>query len=166
MGRNRPSNEDAPRVPGSEGGPPWGRIIAALIGLLLLALLIPLACQALRGDDGSGAQDPGTQEKANPQEKDDEQGGAGGTAGGKDRETTGGGSSSSGGSRGAAAGEQEPADADAAAAGDDEPDAKSRAQGEELPESGGVPSNILPALGAAMTLVGSSLLRGISARRR
>lgn len=59
MGRNRPSNQDAPRVPGEEGGgTPWGKIIAALIGLLLLVVLIPLACQALRdsGDEGFGSQ--------------------------------------------------------------------------------------------------------------
>ena len=49
----RPSNENAPRVPGEErSGLPWGRIIAALIVLALLALLIPFACQALRGGGG------------------------------------------------------------------------------------------------------------------
>lgn len=62
MGTNRPSNRDAPRVPGEEGGgAPWGKIIAALIGLILLAILIPLACQALRGGTGDEGSD-GTQD--------------------------------------------------------------------------------------------------------
>ena len=55
----RISNEGAPPADPENrrrgGGPPWGRIIAALIGLLLLALLIPLACQALRGGDPGGS---------------------------------------------------------------------------------------------------------------
>lgn len=67
MGRNRPSNEDAPRVPGEEGGRPWGKIVLGLILLLLLALLIPFACQALSGgpggEQGSGAQDSSGEEK-------------------------------------------------------------------------------------------------------
>lgn len=53
----RISNEGAPPADPENrrrGGAPWGRIIAALIGLLLLALLIPLACQALRGGDPGG----------------------------------------------------------------------------------------------------------------
>jgi hypothetical protein len=98
MGRNRPSNRDAPRVPGEEGGgTPWGKIIAALIGLLLLALLIPLACQALRGsgDEGSGAQGGSdAEEQRNAQ-------GAGGAQG----DGSGGEGSGDDGSGGGAAGE-------------------------------------------------------------
>lgn len=67
MGRNRPSNEDAPRVPGEEGGRPWGKMVVGLILLLLLALLIPFACQALSGgpggEQGSGAQGSSGEEK-------------------------------------------------------------------------------------------------------
>ena len=70
----RISNEDAPPADPNRrrGGPPWGRIIAALIGLLLLALLIPLACQALRGGDPGGAgstegEQQGAQEPTNEQ---------------------------------------------------------------------------------------------------
>lgn len=78
MATNRPSNQDAPRVPGEEGGgAPWGKIIAALIGLLLLALLIPLACQAFRG---TGDEDSGTQGAGEATEARD--GGAQGTGGG------------------------------------------------------------------------------------
>ena len=78
-GTGRPSNEDAPRVPGEErSGVPWGRIIAALIALALLALLIPFACQALRGGDGgggSGAGDAQDEQGAGGQEQGAAQGG-------------------------------------------------------------------------------------------
>lgn len=51
-------NEGAPpaRPEGDSGGggTPWGRVIAAIIGLLLLAILIPLACQAFTGGSGGG----------------------------------------------------------------------------------------------------------------
>lgn len=60
MGRNRPSNEDAPRVPGEEGGRPWGKIVLGLLLLLALALLIPFACQALQGSGEGGSGDPGS----------------------------------------------------------------------------------------------------------
>jgi hypothetical protein len=53
----RISNQGAPPADPENrrrGGLPWGRIIAAIIGLLLLALLIPLACQALGGGDPGG----------------------------------------------------------------------------------------------------------------
>lgn len=64
-----------PRIPGEEGsgrGRRLGWIVAALVALILLALLVPFACQALTG--GSGPQDgaSGTQENT------DAQGGAAG----------------------------------------------------------------------------------------
>ena len=65
----RPSNENAPRVPGEErSGVPWGRIIAALIVLALLSLLILFACQALRGG-GGGAGNNTEQEQNGGQEQ-------------------------------------------------------------------------------------------------
>jgi hypothetical protein len=55
VSEGRPGNEDAPRVPGEEGGgAPWGKILAAAAVLILLAILIPLACQALGGGSGGG----------------------------------------------------------------------------------------------------------------
>jgi hypothetical protein len=65
MATNRPSNEDAPRVPGEEGSGRRRPILWAVLGLillLLLALLVPFACQALRGtgDQGSGNGGSGT----------------------------------------------------------------------------------------------------------
>jgi hypothetical protein len=66
VGRDRPSNEDAPRVPGEERsgrGRPIIWIVLGLILLLLLALLVPFACQALSGsgDQGSGGGGSGAQ---------------------------------------------------------------------------------------------------------
>lgn len=62
------------------GGLPWGKIIAAAIGLLLLALIIPLACQALTGgsDEGSGG---GGQETTGAGQQSDQGAGAGNTSG-------------------------------------------------------------------------------------
>ncbi len=56
-----------PRIPGEERsrrGLTAGRIILALVILALLALLIPLACQALRGSDTEEASQGGSQESA------------------------------------------------------------------------------------------------------
>ncbi len=60
------SDLQGPRIPGEErsrrGGLTAGRIIGALIILALLALLIPLACQALRGSDTEESSQGGSQE--------------------------------------------------------------------------------------------------------
>ncbi len=71
------SELQGPRIPGEERSGrrrPLGWIIGGLIALLLLALLIPFACQALRGGSvsqgaGSGAQEEtsGAQEKGRAQ---------------------------------------------------------------------------------------------------
>ncbi len=79
----RMSNEGAPPADPEDrrrgGGPPWGRIVAALIGLLLLALLIPLACQALGGGDpGGSAGDPGGGQQGAAEETTAEQAQGGG----------------------------------------------------------------------------------------
>ena len=61
------SDLQGPRIPGEERssrGLTPGRIILALVLLALLALLIPLACQALRGSDTEEASQGGSQESA------------------------------------------------------------------------------------------------------
>lgn len=61
------------------GGLPWGKIIAAVIGLLLLVLLIPLACQALSGSSGGGNQGAGGGQETTGADQDSGQGGGSGT---------------------------------------------------------------------------------------
>jgi LPXTG-motif cell wall-anchored protein len=79
------SELQGPRIPGEERSGrrrPLGWIIGGLLALLLLALLIPFACQALRG--GADSQGRGTQAqgKATAQEANDE----GGDGGARDAE--------------------------------------------------------------------------------
>src|SRR3712207_4435248 len=74
------SELQGPRIPGEERSGrrrPLGWIIGGLLALLLLALLIPFACQAIGGGSDPQGQDPGTQGKAIAQEADD-RGGSGG----------------------------------------------------------------------------------------
>src|ERR671917_1301233 len=75
------SELQGPRIPGEERSGrrrPLGWIIGGLLALLLLALLIPFACQAIGGGSDSQGQGSGTQGKAVAQEADD--GGSGGGA--------------------------------------------------------------------------------------
>lgn len=61
------SDLQGPRIPGEERssrGLTAGRILLALVLLALLALLIPIACQALRGSDTEEASQGGSQESA------------------------------------------------------------------------------------------------------
>jgi hypothetical protein len=61
------SDLQGPRIPGEERsrrGLTTGRIILALVILALLALLIPLACQALRGSDTEESSQGASQEEA------------------------------------------------------------------------------------------------------
>ena len=75
------SELQGPRIPGEERSGrrrSLGWIIGGLIALLLLALLIPFACQALRGGSDSQGGGSGAQEETNgAQEKDRAQGGGG-----------------------------------------------------------------------------------------
>src|SRR5918998_3739144 len=74
------SELQGPRIPGEERSGrrrPLGWLIGGLLALLLLALLIPFACQAIGGGSDSQGQGSGTQDKAVAQEADDG-GGSGG----------------------------------------------------------------------------------------
>src|ERR671917_1066068 len=75
------SELQGPRIPGEERSGrrrPLGWIIGGLLALLLLALLIPFACQAIGGGSDSQGQGSETQGNAVAQEADD--GGRGGGA--------------------------------------------------------------------------------------
>lgn len=111
------------RIPGEEGsggGRRWLFIVLGLILLLLLALLIPFACQSLRGDsggdDGSGAQggaeqsDPSDANKGGGDEgsgegSDDNSGDGSGETGGAQEEGDGAGGDEEAGSGGSSQGE-------------------------------------------------------------
>jgi hypothetical protein len=73
------SDLQGPRIPGEERsrrGLTAGRIILALVILALLALLIPLACQALSGSDTEEASQEGSQESAEETTDSENAGGA------------------------------------------------------------------------------------------
>ena len=160
------SESQGPRIPGEEGsgrGRRLGWIIAALIALLLLALLVPFACQALTG--GSDPQDgaSGTQENAAAQGGDDagsgEEAGDGNAAGSESTDDSGGGelaaaqestnASDENGSqdRGTAEGSDRGAADRAGGGGADDP----------LPETGGAPV-VLFAAGTSLVMVAACLL--------
>lgn len=103
-------NEGAPpaRPEGDSGGggTPWGRIIAVIVGLLLLAILIPLACQAFTGGSGGGDEGAaGDQETTGSTQASEQGAGAGGsgadTTGSTSASTAGVGAPAGGGSTGA-----------------------------------------------------------------
>jgi LPXTG-motif cell wall-anchored protein len=74
------SELQGPRIPGEERSGrrrPLGWIIGGLLALLLLALLIPFACQALGGGADSQGRGSGAQGEANAQEVDDKRGNTG-----------------------------------------------------------------------------------------
>jgi LPXTG-motif cell wall-anchored protein len=147
------SELQGPRIPGEERSGrrrPLGWIIGRLIALLLLAFLIPFACQALRGGsdpqrEGSGAQGErtGAQDAA----------GAGGetTAG----ETTRPESAQAGGRQ---TGESATNTNRAAGNGPEKISGEQAAvQGRErLPESGGISPAALLAVGTVLLLMGSA----------
>jgi len=65
------SELQGPRLPGEEGSgrrKPIGWIVAGLVVLLLLALLIPLACQALTGGSDQQGGASGSQENTSAQD--------------------------------------------------------------------------------------------------
>jgi hypothetical protein len=88
------SELQGPRIPGEERSRrrrPVAWIIGGLIALFLLALLIPFACQALRGGSDAQGGGSGAQERTGAQGADDVQGGgdARGANGGENTGNTG-----------------------------------------------------------------------------
>jgi hypothetical protein len=163
------SELQGPRIPGEERSGrrrPLGWIIGGLIALLLLAILIPFACQGLRGGaDQQGGGAGAEQERT----------GAQGAAGAGDDETTA--------DAGNATGEttrQEAAQAGGHQGGEtatktnratgNDPEKISGEQAatrsrERLPETGGMSPAVLLALGTALLLMGSTGLSAVVCRQ-
>ncbi len=175
------SELQGPRIPGEERSgrrKPLGWIIGGLLTLLLLALLIPFACQALVGEADTQGQGPGGQQKAVAQETDDGQDGgdardadgaenmgAGGT--GEDAQAEPAGGDGSQDSKETAA-----AEADGAAAGSGVEDGGKTAiergdakTGGDLPETGGMSPAALLVIGGVLLLTGSTGLSMVVRRR-
>jgi LPXTG-motif cell wall-anchored protein len=174
------SELQGPRIPGEERSGrrrPLGWIIGGLLALLLLALLIPFACQALGGGGAdTQGQGPGGQQKAVAQEAEDGRGGggardedgaenmgAGGTGENAQAEPTGG--------EGSQDSKETAAGADGAAGsgvedGGKTPDERGDAKtGGDLPETGGMSPAVLLAVGTALLLTGSTALSAVVRRR-
>ena len=176
------SELQGPRIPGEERSGrrrPLGWIIGGLLALLLLALLIPFACQALGGGSDSQGEGPEAQEKAIAQEADDGRGGGGardadgaknigatsGTGENAQAEPAEGDGSQTG--KGTAA----EVDGAAAASGTQDGGRTSSERGgartgTDLPETGGMSPAALLVVGTLLLLTGSSGLSALVRRRR
>jgi LPXTG-motif cell wall-anchored protein len=171
------SELQGPRIPGEERSGrrrPLGWIIGGLIGLLLLALLIPFACQALGGGGAdSQSQGPGEQKKAIAQEADDGRGGgdprdaadgaenmgAGGTGENAQAEPAAGGDGSQDGKETASGANGTAAD------GGKTPDERGDARiGGDLPETGGMSPAVLLVVGMVLLLMGTTGLSALARR--
>ena len=182
------SELQGPRIPGEERSGrrrPLGWIIGGLLALLLLALLIPFACQAIGGGSdsqgqGSGTQGKagsGTQGKAIAQEADD----GGGGDGARDADgATNTGNPDAGenaqaepaGGEGSQDGKDTAAEADGAAGsgavedGEKTPNERGDARtGGELPETGGMSPTTVLVVGMVLLLMGSTGLSAVVCRR-
>ncbi len=182
------SELQGPRIPGEERSGrrrrPLGWIIGGLIALLLLALLVPFACQAL--GLGGGAADSqgrgsGAQEKAIAQQA-EEGGGGNGARDSDDTKNMGAGGAGENakaepaGDEGSQVGKESGAEADgsaadgAAASGVEDtgntPNERGDARtGEELPETGGMSPAALLVFGTALLLMCSTALSALVRRR-
>jgi hypothetical protein len=174
------SELQGPRIPGEERSGrrrASGWIIGGLLALLLLALLIPFSCQALKGGSDSQGQDSGAQGKAIAQEAGDGQGGGGGTRdadGAKNTGATGAGENAQAepvGDEGSQAGKDTAAVADGAAGSGAEDGGKTpngggdAKTGGDLPETGGMSPTALLAVGTVLLLMGSTGLSAAVCRR-
>jgi LPXTG-motif cell wall-anchored protein len=191
------SELQGPRIPGEERSGsrrPLGWIIGGLLALLLLALLIPFACQALGEGSDSQGQGPGTQEKALAQEEADD--GKGGGDGARDadgaKNTDAAGTRNTDGAKntdadgtgeiaqaqpaegdGSQDGKESAAGADGAAAGSaaeedgaKTPDERGEVRtGGDLPDTGGMSPATLLLVGMILLLMGSTGLSAVVRRR-
>ena len=137
------SELQGPRIPGEERSRrrgPLDWIIGGLIALLLLALLVPFACQAL----GGGSNQRGESSSGSQQEKTGAQGAAG----------AGGGETTSG--SGNAAGEATTRTSQSTGKGTERTSGERAVSqgGERLPESGGIPPAALLAIGTLLLPAG------------
>ena len=168
------SELQGPRIPGEERSGrrrPLGWIIGGLLALLLLALLIPFACQALGGGTDSQGQGSGAQEKALAQEADDGRGGDGA------KNTDAGGAGEIAQAQpaegdGSQDGKETVAGADGVAGsaaeedGAKTPNERGEARtGGELPDTGGMSPAILLVVGTVLLLMGSTGLSAVVRRR-
>lgn len=175
------SELQGPRIPGEERTGrrrPLGWIIGGLIALLLLALLIPFACQALGGGGAADSQGEGSeaQEKASTQEANDGRGGggAGDADGAKNAGATGSGEQAQGetaGGDGSQGSNETVAEADGAAGsaavedGGKTPDERGGAKiGGDLPDTGGMSPAILLVVGTVLLLTGTTGLSALTRR--
>jgi LPXTG-motif cell wall-anchored protein len=173
------SELQGPRIPGEERSgrrKSLGWIIGGLIALLLLALLIPFACQALGGGADSQGQGSGAQGKAVAQQADDGRGGGGArdTDDAKNTGATGAGENAQAepaGSESSQASKDTAAEADGAAGSGAEDGAKTANErgnaraGGELPETGGMSPTALILVGTILLLMGSTGLSAVVCRR-
>jgi LPXTG-motif cell wall-anchored protein len=172
------SELQGPRIPGEERSGrrrPLGWIIGGLLALLLLALLIPFACQAFSGGSDSQGQGSGAQGKAIAQEADDSRGGGGArdTDGAKNTGNPGAvenAQAEPAGDDGSQNSKDTAAEADGAAgsgAGDGEKTPNERGDartGGKLPETGGMSPTALLVVGTVLLLMGSTGLSVVARR--
>jgi LPXTG-motif cell wall-anchored protein len=172
------SELQGPRIPGEERSGrrrPLGWIIGGLLALLLLALLIPFACQGLGGRADTQGQGPGGQQKAIAQEADDGQGsgGARDADGAKNTAATDAGENAQAepaGSEGAQAGKDTAAEAEGATGNVAEDGGKTSNErgdtriGGNLPDTGGVSLAALLIVGTTLLLIGSTSLFAVVRR--
>jgi LPXTG-motif cell wall-anchored protein len=173
------SELQGPRIPGEERSGrrrPLGWIIGGLLALLVLALLIPFACQAIGGGADSQGGGSGTQGKAIAQEADDGRGsgGARDTDGTKNTGTNSAGENAQAepaGGEGSQDGKDTAAEAEGAAGSGAEDGAKTPNErgdartGGELPETGGMSPTTLLVVGTVLLLMGSTGLSASVCRR-
>jgi LPXTG-motif cell wall-anchored protein len=171
------SELQGPRIPGEERSGrrrPLGWIIGGLLALLLLALLIPFACQALGGGADSQGRSSGTQGKAIAQEADDSRGvdsatdadadGAKNTGAGENAQAEPAGDDNS------QVGKETAAEADGAAGsgaevGEETPNERGDARtAGDLPETGGMSPTALLVVGTVLLLMGSTGLSAVARR--